>query len=69
MVVWIGYLLISIVMGFCAWRRINRGRFRIILFFSAGYALGSLLGPQGTVGGAVLGGILAKKSLAINDGG
>lgn len=65
----IGYLVISIVMGFWTWRRINNGRLRIILFFSAGYVLGSVLGPPGTVGGAVLGGILAKKSLAKTDGG
>jgi len=66
--VWIAYPIISIVMGFWAWRRISNGRLRVILLFSAGYVLGSLFGPLGTVGGAVLGGILAKKSLGRNDG-
>lgn len=67
MVVWLCYLLVSIIIGFWAWRRISNGRLRIILYFSVGYVLGSVVGALGTVAGAVLGALLAKRSLAKPD--
>lgn len=69
MVVGLCYLVVSIVMGFWAWRRIRNRRLRIALCFSAGYVLGSVVGPLGTVAGAVIGAILAKRSLPKPDGG
>ncbi|MGM0488294.1 MAG: hypothetical protein ACQESR_16215 [Planctomycetota bacterium] len=67
LVVWLCYLMVSIIIGFWASRRINNGRLRIILYFSAGYVLGSVVGALGTVAGAVLGALLAKSSLAKPD--
>lgn len=57
------YLIVSIVFGFWASRRIKRGRLRIILGFAAGYILGLIDGGQWTVVGAVLGTLLAERSL------
>jgi MFS family permease len=57
------YAAVSIGMGFWAYRGINNGRKRILSCFGAGYVVGSLLGPFGTIAGAVLGTLLAKGSL------
>lgn len=63
------YVVASIAIGFWASRRIINGRFWIILCFAAGYVLGSAVGILGTVTGAVLGAILAKRSLPKPNGG
>jgi MFS family permease len=49
------YGLMSIGIGMWANRRIQRGQLRIVACFSAGYAIGSLVGPLGTVLGAAVG--------------
>jgi len=58
----IGYLVLSIIFGFCVWRRIEHGRLRILLWFSAGYLLGMPIIGVGPVLGAVVGVVLANTS-------
>ncbi|MCE9547452.1 MAG: hypothetical protein K8T25_18425 [Planctomycetia bacterium] len=60
------YGLASIVCGAWAFRRLGEGRLRILALFSAGYFLGSVLGPLGTAGGSVLGALVARKLVRQN---
>jgi len=62
------YGAVSIWIGACACWRIQYGRLRILTCFCAGYVLGSVLGILGTVGGAVLAALLARRSLRIQAG-
>ena len=63
------YVLACIPLGFWACRIIGSGRLRIISCFCAGYVLGTIAVPLlGTVVGAALGAILAKRSLPRADG-
>ena len=61
------YGIISFAFGFWVCRRIQYGRLRILLSFSTGYLIGSMLGPLGTVAGAAVGAILAKRSLKMSE--
>ena len=60
----VSYMATSIAFGYWASRRLGTGRFRILLWFSIGYALGSVVCVIGTVAGAVTGAFLARRSLA-----
>lgn len=62
------YGLISIGIGAWACRTIQHGRLRILASFCAGYLLGSMVcGVFGTVAGAVLATIVARRSLRMPD--
>ena len=58
------YCVASIAIGYWACRSISRGRFRIIFCFATGYVVGTVLGLIGVAGGAVVGAILANRSMA-----
>ncbi len=60
----VSYITTSIAFGYWASRRLGTGRFRILLWFSVGYTLGSVACVIGTVAGAVTGAVLARRSLA-----
>ncbi len=60
----VSYITSSIAFGYWASRRLGTARFRILLWFSIGYALGSVVCVIGTVAGAVTGAFLARRSLA-----
>lgn len=62
-IVGVCYLIVSILTGAWATRRLVRGRLRILSCFSLGYVLGSMMGPLGTVGGAVVGTLFAKRTV------
>lgn len=57
------YGLGSIGLGWCASARLSEGRTRIVLAFCAGYVFGSILGPLGTIAGAITGALLARGTL------
>jgi hypothetical protein len=58
------YSVAGLVFGFWTCRRIERGCFRVMVYLSVGYVLGSVFGLLGTVAGAALGAILARRSLS-----
>lgn len=60
----VSYLTTSVVLGYLTSRRIGTGTFRVLMWFSVGYALGSVACVIGTVAGAVVGAVLARRSLA-----
>lgn len=59
---WI-YGLGSIGLGWTASARLSEGRTRIVFAFCAGYVFGSILGPLGTIAGAITGALLARGTL------
>jgi hypothetical protein len=62
LVVSVCYGSFSIAFGAWSFRSIQYGRLRILAIFSLGYILGTLFGPLGTVVGAVLSTIFARRS-------